>query len=237
LIRISTLLVLAALGARQGVFTYADRAGNMSAHAKNAKALQLPGPVYRFSLAGEVSVQSKSQGLQLRASKATINVRPTKVGGRNEIDSAVADGSVVIVRTSAAQVTTLQTNHATFARSGSAGTIDLSGSVTVTSKANGKYIVVTGSNGKVLLDMTPGATRPMKEASLSGGVHTTLVQSDGSKLDATGQRLTLNNTTATLSGHVAIKGVGASSLGTIQNVSRAVLNLNEKGEVTSFEVG
>jgi hypothetical protein len=246
--RLAILTVgLAALALSQGVFKFSDATGNLTLQAKSATATQASNQTYRFSLSHGVVAESKSQGLQFQSdSLKAIAIPKNGSTGKSVIRSAEAGGGVVVVKTVATGKTILRGSSAQYRSGSTEDGIDLAGPVSITNENTAKRQTLSAAGSRGHVSLVPGLTgkNPVRIATLRGSVTATIAQAPvkghgPSTVKASGEQMVLNNLsqprTVTLTGSVKITGTGDNSF-TLQNVSKAVLRLNESGEVTGFEV-
>ncbi len=245
---------LSALAVAQGVFTYSDQAGSLSVKARSALVTPGPNGTYKFVLKGQVTVDSKNQGLKMTAQQIDLDaVQNSQQKTRNDIRKALATGGVVALKTTTTprgrRTTQITGSRADYSTKGAEGTLIMRGPVTITDTdaAQSKNMVATGSSGVAnLVAGGASAKSPVRTATLQGSVRVVILQSaqaggKRSTIVATGSKLVLDNMssppTLTLTGTVTMQGREPGSFGVVQNVNKAVLTLNENGEMTGFQVG
>jgi lipopolysaccharide export system protein LptA len=119
--------------------------------------------------------------------------------------------------------------------------LDLTGAVRIIDKTAKGSTTITGHDGHATLDPNAkGSGSGLRTASLNGPVRIQAVQSktSGGTITATGSRLELDSAshTVTLSGNVNVTGNQQSTLGELRGADRAVLVLNDQGQVASVRV-
>jgi hypothetical protein len=243
-----TVFGLAAFALAQGAFRYTDTGGSLSVTAKSALFTQAAGPIYKFTLRSNVTIDDKSQGLKMFAQQVTMEAVPK--GKATDIRKALATGGLTInktVRTPWGVRTSVMTgSKGDYRKRGSDGLVNLTGPVTITNldSAKRQSMIATGSSAQAILEPSGSAKKSgLRTATLSGNVKVTIVQAavgkeKGGTMVATGNRMVLNNmgtpATLTLSGNVNMDGRGPGSFGTMRGISKAVMTLNDDGEWTSF---
>ncbi len=245
------VFVVASLAIGQGVFRYTDQAGALVVNAKSARFTQAAGPVYKFTLSGNVVVDDKTQGLKLSSQQVTLDAVPSKADSKkSEVRKAIATGGVQVTKTvttpRGGRITKMTGSKGDYTNRTSDGLVNLSGPVTMTNldSASQQSLVATGSTAVAIVEpKTTGKRGGLRSATLTGSVKITVVQAPvggkkGSTMVATGNRMVFDNLstppTITLSGNVNMEGRGPGSFGTMRGVSRAVLTLNDDGEWTGF---
>ena len=253
--RVSFLFILAlsSLAFAQGVFRYSDQSGSLVVNAKSAQFTQAAGPVYRFTLSGNVIVDDKGQGLKLASREVTLDAVPSKADSKkSEIRKAVATGGVQVTKTvttpRGGQVTKMSGSKGDYTSRAADGLVNLAGPVTLTNLNSGNQQSMVATGSTLVVNVEPkktGKRSGLRTATLSGSVKLTIVQAPvegqkGSTMVATGNRMILDNLstppTLTLSGNVNMDGRGPGSFGTFRGLKQAVLTLNDKGEWTSFRM-
>jgi len=233
-------LFAAAMAAAQGGFSYTSSAGDVTLNARSG-LVEIPAAgssVYKFKLRTGVTARSRKDGIVISASEVTGEL--TSRGKDTVIRHAVATGGVRLVKTGSGSTNTITGARADYTDQGSSALVVMSGGVRITSNSSVKrqMWVITGPSGQAVLDPAARKGAGLRTVTMSGGARVDLTQPRGGNVTATGRQLTLDQAarTVTLSGGVTVKGSGASSFGTLQNAQRAVLRLNEKGEVVASEV-
>ena len=162
--------------------------------------------------------------------------------GRNGLRKATASGGVRIVKSAGGARSEIIGSVANYKREATNANLDMNGPIKLTnfSPQNNRTLVATGSSAVATLGSAIVGSPPLRTATLKGPVAIDMserVPNKGvSTVHARGNRLDIDNTTKpaklTLSGGVTID---SPQFGHLSGVSQAILNLNEKGEITSIE--
>jgi len=238
----TTLLLISAvvaLASAQSIFTYRDKSGSLTVHALSGLVEQTSVEKVHLVLKGKpVVVDSLQDGLQIQAPSVVCDAN-TK--GAARIGKAVGTGGVHAIKKSATGTTDITASSGTYNAAGQTARLDLTGATRIVSKTAKGTTTITGSSGYALLEN--GAKGPgsgLKSAVLSGPVKIVSDQQNtsGGVITATGSHLELDNAahTVTLSGKVNVTGNQKSTLGELRGADRAVLVLNDRGQIASVRV-
>jgi hypothetical protein len=232
------LVCVAALASARQLFTYRDRSGAFRVSATSGLVEQTSADKLHLVLRGKpVIVNSANDGLQIEAPSVvcdttTNSSKISKVVGTNGVRATKrrSDGSTVITASSGAYSSGTQ-----------AARLELKGSVKIVSRTARGTTTITGHDGYAMLDNGGrGSGTGLRTASLTGPVRVESVQqnTNGGTIVATGSKLDLDNAarTVTLSGNVNVKGNQKSTLGELRGADRAVLVLNDRGQIASVRV-
>ncbi len=232
-------LLVASFAVAAGGFLYHDASGNMSLSAQSG-SLVSGASIYTFHLRGGVTASSRKDGLVITAMEVVGDALPAKQ--ETHIRHAVATGGARVVKTSTSGTSTLSSMKADYTDRGRDALVVMTGGVRITSVLSAKRQswVITGPSGEATLDPAGSKGKGLRSAIIDGGARVQLDQATGGSMVATGRRLVLDNSTKpatlTLTGSVRVQGGSGTGFGSLQNAQRAVLRLNEKGEVVSTEV-
>lgn len=232
-------LITAALAG--GAFTYEDANHDTTLRAQSAYVDMPNGVLNNFKLRGGVTAASRTRKLTISANSVDGNLE-TKAK-QTIIRHALATGSVHVVKVGQTGSSTITSSKADYTDRDTDALVVLTGGVRIISESGrGKSVVISGPDGRAILD-PPGVKRSangLRTATMEGGVRVEVSQSNGGHLVATGRQLALDNlskpATVTLTGGVQVKGTSNSGFGTFQGASKAVLKLNDKGEVIGTQV-
>ncbi|HEY0868197.1 MAG TPA: hypothetical protein VGE01_12500 [Fimbriimonas sp.] len=252
----TTLLALAAsVAMAQFAINFRDQDDNLAASGPGGGSLsrKVAGNislVLKGTASAKAKISSKSQGLTIAAGSITAEIVPAANQRRSRIQTAKATNGVEIDKdvllNGARESTEIRAASATYASGSAEGRLDLAGSVSIrnVNEARKQTSVVTGTNGVVLVDPDAAGNTAVRTATLSGPVRVNVVEEAmanraASNFTATGDRLVYQNTakpaTITLTGDVRIVGTGPNMIDT-QGVTRATIFLNERGEMTEYEL-
>ena len=234
-----SMTAIVALASAQSIFTYRDKSGSLTVHALSGLVEQTSVDKVHLVLHGKpVIVDSVQDGLQIQAPSVVCDAN-TK--GTARIGKAVGTGGVHAIKKAATGATDIIASSGTYTSGGQAARLDLAGATRIVSKTAKGTTTITGSGGYALL--ANGAKGPgsgLKNAVLSGPVKVVSDQqnTNGGVITATGSRLELNNAahTVTISGKVNVTGNQKSTLGELRGADRAVLVLNDRGQIASVRV-
>lgn len=238
--------LIAHVGAQQGTFRFTDLGKKITMVSREGRGAQ-KGTGVQVVLTGDVVAKDPAEGMELRAQKVTADVG--KVGKKSEIQRAVAEGSVRMLKTvkgtGGTQITQIDGSKANFQSGANQSVVDMSGPVTIRNSNPQKKetMVATGSRGKAFLIKGTTTDRPnaLNRAELSGNVRTVVTQEgrSGGKLIATGGNMVLEQgakgRTITLTENVDVNGTGSAQQFSASNMQRVVMVLNASGEVVSWE--
>jgi hypothetical protein len=260
--RYLTVALLATLGLGMAVaqrtgasaFTYADRANNLQLQATELLGQQLQAGAIKLTVQGGVTLDSKAQGLRMTASRVEVDLVGSGGQARqNEIQRAVANGNVNLIKTmvagGASRSTTLKGTRAEFTNRAADGLISMAGPVQLTDSDSAKRQTLSATASSLTATVDPtGAGRQsgLRNATLEGNVRVVLSQAaqqgqPASRMTATGAKMVLDNRsnppTIVLTGNVRVEGDENSTFGVLQNVSRLELTLDEQGQVRRLRTG
>jgi hypothetical protein len=233
------LVCVAALAPAQQLFTYRDHTGTLTVHAKSGLVEQVSTDKVHLVLKGNpVVVNSVADGLQIEAPSVVCD---TNTRGAAKIGKAVGTGGVHSIKRGATGTTDITSSSGTYTSGTQSARLDLRGAVRIISKTVKGSTTITGHDGNAIL--ANGAKGPgsgLRTASLLGPVRVESVQQNtkGGTIVATGSRLLLDNAahTVTLIGNVNVTGNQQSTLGELRGADRAVLVLNDRGQIASVRV-
>lgn len=252
-------LVASAYAFQATVFKYQDKkrnvmvsgAGGRYSQSSNGKATidVIAGPQ------GGVLATSKSQGISLSAKKSArvITVPNALKKGQSDIQDVLAKGGVVLTRKILSltqyQITEVTGEELHFVNGPAEGTITLSGPVQIVNRdiALKRTLTATGDSGAAVLDTNAtGKKNALQHAHLHGHVQIVVVQQKtkaetaDTSYTAKGDELIADYTvlpnTLTLVGHVTGFGSTESGHGDVEGATKAVILLNDKGEMTDIEL-
>lgn len=233
------LVCLFAIAGAQGLFTYRDKSGSFNVRASSGLVEQTAADKMHLVLRGKpVVVNSIEDGLQIEAPSVVCDAN-TK--GKSKIGKAVGTGGVHAIKRGGGGTTDITASIGTYVSGGQTARLDLKGAVRVISKTAKGSTTITGHDGFATLENGgKGPGNGLRTATLSGPVRIEAVQqnTNGGTIVATGSRLELNNAThtVTLSGNVNVTGNQKSTLGELRGADRAVLVLNDRGQIASVRV-
>lgn len=233
---IAFLVAGAAMG--QALFSYRDAKGDITLQAKGGRFEQGGNGVQRFFAQGNVDLKSRLQGLRLQGQSIDATAVQGK-SGRSELRDSHARGSVRIEKSGAGGQSVVTCSSADVNMVGKLAEAKLSGATTIRSSGGrGGTVTATGSGGSASFDTEATGGSGLRNAELYGPVRIEATQPGGGRLSARGSRLIAGAgmRSLELSGNVSVDGSKSSSFGSLQNVSRVTLRLNEKGEVQSIQV-
>lgn len=238
--RLTTMLLLPtlAIAGGQAVFAYRDAKGDVTLQAGSGRFEQGADGVQKFFAKSNVDLRSRLQNIRMQAQAIAVAVIQNKAG-KSELKSAHASGGVTIAKTGTSGQSTVESSGADATMSGDVADVVLTGPTRLRSSGGkGGSVYATGSGGTARLDTRAKGGSGLKGAMLGGPVRVEATQSGGGKLIATGSRLTADDgmRALTLSGNVKVDGSKSGAFGSLQNVSKVTLHLNEKGEVQSIQV-
>jgi len=232
-------MAVAALASARQLFTYRDNSGSFRVTASSGLVEQTSTNKVHLVLRGKpVVVNSVEDGLQIEAPSVVCD---TTTSGKSRISKVVGTGNIRAIKKTPNGSTTITASSGTYTSGTQAGRLDLKGSVRLVSASARSTTTVTGNGGYALLESgSRGAGSGLRSASLSGPVRIEAVQqnTNGGTIVATGSKLDLDNKarTVTLSGDVNVTGNQKSTLGQLRGADRAVLVLNERGQIASVRV-
>jgi hypothetical protein len=246
-VALAAVAALALGQSAQKEFVATDRAKNFEVRGQSVAGFLMDGRVTKATVKGSVSVKSQSQGLGLTANQ--VDLEFGSIAGKpaaNELKSATATGNVILTKTANNRNTIIKGTRCDFIHGSTDSTIKMAGPVQLTDNnaRNQQAILATGNTLTASLIPNNSGTRGgLRTTTLEGSVRVLVTQAPAAgqpadRLTATAARMVLNNTanpaTVTLTGNVNIDG---DSFGTLQNMNRVVLALNEEGQVTRVEGG
>ena len=245
-------LTLAVLAFAQSMFEYTDAKGKIVLRSKTG-LLTLPKEnFYHFDLRGNVSVTSKNEGVTITAAQSEGDIGQAPNSKESEVQRATASGGIKLVRTASKApggVTTLTGSSMVYNNRGTESFVTVNGSVHITSTNPKKHQILdaTGSNGDAtLLSESKGKDDPLRMANLDGNVKVTVNQAavagkPQAHIVATGRHLNVDNTSKpmklTLTGGVKMTGSQGGQFGSLSNVDKVEITVNEKGEMLDFKAG
>lgn len=256
LLLLLSLPAFAGIGRLQGAAKtiYKDRKGDVTVIASSGSGA-FEGPnlaSFRFSIAGNVAVASRAQGLGITAARMSglVEPDPAKKGARR-LDDLKASGGVAIVRTRTETVagkpvsgrTDAKGDSATYsAGAGDSGTATLTGHVVIIDDLGGRKVNLLGDAGTASFSTAAKGNSALKGATMAGNVRVKVTQLDAagvaSVYNATGDRLVYatagDSGTLTLSGDVKLDSPGEGG-GEVTGARRVVLKLNARGELSGVQ--
>ena len=232
-------ICIAALAGAQSLFTYRDKSGSLTVRANSGLVEQTFTDKVHLVLKGRpVVVSSIEDGLQIEAPSVVCD---TTTKGKAKIGKAVGTGGVHAIKKAAAGSTDITASSGTYTSGAQSARLDLKGAVRLINKTARGTTTITGHDGFATMDPNgKGAGSGLKTASLNGPVKIVADQQNtqGGTITATGSHIDLDNAghTVTLSGHVNVTGNQKSTLGELRGADRAVLVLNDRGQIASVRV-
>lgn len=244
-------LLASALVTQSG--TFADDQNNMRLTFRQWNVQQTSANQIQFRVSGAPATGSwRSQGLQLGAQSIDGKANRGKTGGY-VLQEADLKGNVrvtllrkeVVEGTTLERSTVLTSNEASFRGDAQSGTLNLSGTLTVTSALPNQrqWMQLTGTGGSFDIDLTPGTARPVRSGEVRGPVTLRMIsrrrnaagQTEETDVTASGRslRLAQNGQQILLTGDVRVSGKGAAILGQMQADKIEIL-LDDKGFVTQI---
>ncbi|RYG88285.1 hypothetical protein EON77_00845 [bacterium] len=202
--------------------------------------------VTQFTVAGNVAVASRLQGIAMSAARMTGTIEPDPAKkGAQRLDALRATGGVTIVRTRTEAVagkavagrTDAKGDSGTYdAGAGDAGTATLKGNVVIIDELGGRKVNLLGNEGTVNFSTAQRGNSALKGAVMTGNVRIKVTEVDqagtASVYNAAGDRLEYAKAgvgaTLTLSGHVKLDSPGEGG-GTSEGIERLVLTLGADG--------
>ena len=232
---------MAAIAAAQQLFTYKDRSGSMTVQAISGLVEQVSTNKMHLVLKGKpVKMRNATDGVTIDAPSIVADANNSTKQTR--IEKAVASGgSVTITKLAADGTTKITSGTATYYGGSSTSRATFTGRTIVISTTTKGKTTITGHNGSATFQIgAKGNGGGLKTADLAGPVRVESVQqnTNGGTIVATGSRLQLDNLahTVTLSGNVNVTGNQESTLGELRGADRAVLVLNDRGQIASVRV-
>jgi hypothetical protein len=233
----------------QGQFRFVDPAKNLTILAKDGHADGSNPKSYVFHLKGDFFMKSISQGMTLTADEVRGSTQA--IGdGKQELRHATATGNVHILqeveKASAKQTTDIRGSSGDLDAVPAGDVVKLAGSVRIvrTDTQLRQTMVATGSSGVVTLEHGgKGKFGGMREGTLEGPVNVVLDREPTAEnkqpahVTAKGDHMEFTNTGAhpviTMTGHVEIHD---PAQGDMTGLSKAVINLNQDGQVLTYQV-
>lgn len=242
-------VLASSLAVGQGIYRYSDKSENLQIVAPGGVAWRaLANDAFELTLSGgksKVTATSRTQGIQMTGGNivATIGPDPAKKG-QNRLQRARATGGTRTIKSANGQTSEIAGNTATYVAGVAESLLTLTGAVSLRNLDQQKRqsLAATGSSGIATLETGTQSKRSngVRSATLAGPVRVTMIESGSRRATvvASANRMIYENTpgrpTITLTGNVKISGQGESNIGTFSNLSRAVLRLNDKNELVSF---
>lgn len=233
---------------------YKDRKGDVTVLANSGNGAFVGANLasFRFSIAGNVAITSRAQGLGITAARMSglVEPDPAKKGARR-LDDLKASGGVTIIRTRVESVAGKAVNGRTDAKGdtatyssgeGDSGTATLTGNVVIIDDLGGRKVNMLGNSGTANFSTAAKGNSALKGATMTGNVRIKVTQVDpagvASVYNASGDRLEYVNAGDSgkliLSGDVKLDSPGEGG-GEVTGARRVVLGLNAKGELSGVD--